>query len=606
MKKIEPIISLKEIEMNYGGKSLFTDLSLHIYAQDRICLIGKNGEGKSTLMHLLNGSKEPTKGDVWRLPGMRVGYLPQNMEIPSHMTVGEYVFSGLEVDDQSLDNEYMVDIVLAPLYLDKSWIISNLSGGQQRRTALAKALISKPDLLLLDEPTNHLDIASISWLEDFIKTFPGAVMVISHDRRFLYNISQETVWLDKGVQRQNNKGYSAFEEWSLRILEQEQKEINNLHKRLQGEDDWLHGGVTGRRNRNQRRLSELYAMRDKLKAARSQIKQSTAKINMDPLKPELASQLVAEFKSVYKAYDKKIISDFNYRISRGDKIGIIGKNGSGKSTFLKLLIGEIAPDEGSIKLGKTAKFTYFDQARAELNPDKSLREILCPSGGDNVFVAGRSMHVAAYLKRFLFDPKLVNAKAAILSGGQANRLLLAKALANPGSILIMDEPTNDLDMDTLDLIEEVLFDFTGTLILVSHDRDFIDRVVGKVLVFEGETIIDEYIGGYSDYLECIKGKCATLKSIKKAAKVEQATLSRSSEKMTYKLIKELQDLPGIIDSTKEEISFCEDILSNTNLYVTDKLQFTNLSQKLVALQEKLAESELRWLHLTIMQEELNI
>jgi len=605
MKASEPLISLKEVEMNFGGKSLFTDLSLHIYSQDRICLIGRNGEGKSTLMHLLCGLKEPTNGEVWAMPGIKVGYLSQNMDMPDNITVWDYVFKGLDPENQSLSNEYMVNMVISPLSLEKDWIMGNLSGGQKRRAALAKALIMQPDLLLLDEPTNHLDITAIEWLEDYLASFPGAVMTISHDRRFLSNVSRSTFWLDRGTLRHNNSGYQNFDDWSLKIIEQEQRELNNLHKRLQEEDDWLHGGVTARRKRNQRRLHDIYAMREKLQSARSQIRQATAKIQLDTLKPELSSKLVAEFRNVCKSYEnKKIIEDFSYRIIRGDKIGIVGRNGSGKSTFLKLLVEQLTPDSGSIKLGKTIQVTYFDQTRTELDPDKTLWETLCPTGGDRVMVAGHALHVVAYLKKFLFDPKLAKAKVSILSGGQANRLLLAKALANPGNVLILDEPTNDLDMDTLDLIEEILADFGGTLLLVSHDRDFIDRIVGKTLVFEGNTVIDEYLGGYTDYLNHIKSKTIASRQSKQSKAPSEQPAEREVQpgKMSYKLVKELQDLPSAIAAMQQEIAYCEEMLADANLYTHDPKQFLELSQKLVNLQDRLAESELRWLHLSLMQE----
>lgn len=603
MKGNEPIISLKQVEMNFGGKSLFQDLSLHIYSDDRICLIGKNGEGKSTLMHLLCGLKEPTYGEVWSMPNLKVGYLPQSVKVPNDISVGEYVTEGLKSRDDLYDVNYLVDIVIDPLSLDKSWLLGNLSGGQKRRAALAKALIMKPDLLLLDEPTNHLDITAIEWLEGFLASFSGAVIVISHDRAFLSNVSRSTAWLDRGVLRNNNKGYGNFDEWSLKIIEQEQRELDNLAKKLQQEDGWLHGGVTARRKRNQKRLNDIYSMREKLKAAKSSIKQSTSKIELEQLQPALSSKLIAEFKNVSKSYgDNKIVRDFSYRVMRGDKIGIVGKNGGGKSTFLKLLVGEIKQDSGHIRLGKTIDVTYFNQDRSDLDPESTLWETLCPTGGDRVAVGDRSMHVVAYLKKFMFDPKLSTAKVSILSGGQANRLLLAKALASPGNVLILDEPTNDLDMDTLDLLEEILSDFSGTLLLVSHDRDFIDRTVAKILVFEGSGVIDEYLGGYTDYL--IYNKKQPTKILAPVVKKSEQSIEKKSNKMSYKLARELEDLPSKIEKIKEEIDYIESLLSNANLYLEDSKRFTDLSARLVGLESELAESELRWLDLSIMKDEM--
>ncbi len=604
MKGSEPIISLKQVEMNFGGKSLFQDLSLHIYSDDRICLIGKNGEGKSTLMHLLCGLKEPTYGEVWSMPNLKVGYLPQSVNVPNNISVGEYVTEGLKSRDDLYDVNYLVDMVIEPLSLDRSWLLENLSGGQKRRAALAKALIMKPDLLLLDEPTNHLDITAIEWLEGFLSSFSGAVIVISHDRTFLSNVSRSTAWLDRGVLRHNNRGYSNFDDWSLKIIEQEQRELDNLAKKLQQEDGWLHGGVTARRKRNQRRLNDIYSMREKLKAAKSSMKQSTSKIELEQLQPALSSKLIAEFKNISKGYgDNKIIRDFSYRVMRGDKIGIVGKNGGGKSTFLKLLVGEIKQDTGHIRLGKTIDVTYFNQDRTDLDPESTLWETLCPTGGDRVAVGERSMHVVAYLKKFMFDPKLAKAKVSILSGGQANRLLLAKALASPGNVLILDEPTNDLDMDTLDLLEEILSDFSGTLLLVSHDRDFIDRTVAKILVFEGNGVIDEYLGGYTDYLS-YNNKKQHNKVISVPEKKPEPHLEKRSNKMSYKLVRELEELPYKIEKIKEEIDYIESLLSDANLYLEDPKRFTDLSEKLVSLQSELAESELRWLDLSIMKDEM--
>lgn len=604
MKGSEPIISLKQVEMNFGGKSLFQDLSLHIYSDDRICLIGKNGEGKSTLMHLLCGLKEPTYGEVWSMPNLKVGYLPQSVNVPNNISVGEYVTEGLKSRDDLYDVNYLVDMVIEPLSLDRSWLLENLSGGQKRRAALAKALIMKPDLLLLDEPTNHLDITAIEWLEGFLSSFSGAVIVISHDRTFLSNVSRSTAWLDRGVLRHNNRGYSNFDDWSLKIIEQEQRELDNLAKKLQQEDGWLHGGVTARRKRNQRRLNDIYSMREKLKAAKSSMKQSTSKIELEQLQPALSSKLIAEFKNISKGYgDNKIIRDFSYRVMRGDKIGIVGKNGGGKSTFLKLLVGEIKQDTGHIRLGKTIDVTYFNQDRTDLDPESTLWETLCPTGGDRVAVGERSMHVVAYLKKFMFDPKLAKAKVSILSGGQANRLLLAKALASPGNVLILDEPTNDLDMDTLDLLEEILSDFSGTLLLVSHDRDFIDRTVAKILVFEGNGVIDEYLGGYTDYIS-YNNKKQHNKVISVPEKKPEPHLEKRSNKMSYKLVRELEELPYKIEKIKEEIDYIESLLSDANLYLEDPKRFTDLSEKLVSLQSELAESELRWLDLSIMKDEM--
>lgn len=595
-----PVLSFREIELAFGTKPLFQDLDVHIYKDDRICLVGKNGEGKSTLLKVIKEDIEPDKGDKWKLPGLKVGYLPQDTHFSINQSVHDYVLSGLPQNEQTEEKEYLVDIVVDPLGIEKHAMMKNLSGGQLRRAALAKSLIEEPDLLLLDEPTNHIDIATIEWLENYLSAYKGAIICISHDRAFLKKISNKTFWLDRGKVKVNNKGYENFDEWSIQILEEEQKALEKLEKKLQEEEDWKVKGVTARRKRNQRRLKNLFAMRDKIKHGKASLKKLNDSIQLDPLSSKHSSKMVAEFNQVNKSYDDlKILDKFSFRIMKGDKIGIIGKNGSGKSTFLKLLMQKIAPDAGRIKLGKTVTITYFDQQREDLDPTESLWKTLCPGGGDYVDLGDRHIHVVAYLKNFMFDPKSARDKVSTLSGGQKNRLLLARALANPGSFLILDEPTNDLDVDTLDMILEALLDFKGTLILVSHDRDFIEKLVDRTLIFNGDGNIVESLGGYDDYMKSIEA----LNPIKKVVPVKKDKLDKKQEskKLTFKLQHELDKLPRKIKDTESKLSSIEKELDNPELYTKEPEKFDRCTREHKKLSEELDEMMIRLLELEEMK-----
>lgn len=589
----KPLLSIREGMITFGGKPVFEDLNLHVYENDRICLVGRNGEGKSTLLKIISGVYELDHGEKWLFPGLKIGYLPQQSNYVNCHTVKDLVFDGLPKEEQTEDKIYLVDIVLKPLGLSKEMLLSNLSGGQLRRAFLAAALISEPDILLLDEPTNHLDIQTVEWLESYLNGYKGAILTISHDRSFLRHVSNRTFWLDRGLLRVNDQGYSAYEEWSISILEEEQRQLEKMEQKLDMEQDWMHGGVTARRKRNQRRLAEMYAMREKIKISKASLKKLGASFSLDPLSPALSSKLVAEFDSVCKSFDGvKIIDHFSYRLMRGDKVGIVGNNGAGKSTLLKILTGEMQPDSGRVKMGKTVTITYFDQNRAALDPEETLWSTMCPTGGDQVIVGDRSMHVCAYLKKFMFDPKQARDKIATLSGGQANRLLLAKALSNPGSFLILDEPTNDLDMDTLDMIQDILADYQGTLLLVSHDRDFIDRVVSRTLVLKGNAEIEEFWGGYEQYKNHLKSQALPLKKEEKSGK--EIRQKPSSFKLSYKIQRELEVLPIEIEELEKTISNLEQSLSDPDLFTKNPDLFNNYSNKLNAAKQSLEEKFLRW------------
>lgn len=601
------LISLEEISVKFGGKPLFEDLSIHITENDKICLVGKNGAGKTTLMRLITGDLDPDSGKRFVYPGLSIGYVSQTTSFEPGETVRQYVIGGLKKEERTEDRYHLADIVIGPLALEPDARMDILSGGQLRRATLARSLVCEPDLLLLDEPTNHLDLSGIEWLEQYLAAYRGAVLCISHDRTFLRNISRKVFWIDRGAIRTSPGGYDQFEEWSEQLIEQEARELHNLQKKLEAEIDWTQGGVSGRRKRNVRRLNELNRLREKLKKDKAAYNLRMKAIEMDPLATTQSSKIIAEFKSVTKSFtrdgrDIPILKDFNLRIVRGDRIGILGKNGSGKSTFIKLLMGELEPDKGRVFRGKTIDISYFDQARSMLNPKKSLWDTLCPEGGDYVYFGSednrRYVHVCGYLKNFLFDPRIARDLVGTLSGGQQNRLMLAKVLAHPGNVLILDEPTNDLDMDTLDMLQEILSEYDGTLIVVSHDRDFLDRTVTEVLAFEGNAIVEGYMGGYSDYLEARekKEKSVTESSAPKKFVAEQRE-GRPSNKMSFKLVHELEKLPGRMEALEKEIAELSELLADPQLYTREPEKFDQSSRRLTRAQNELEQAELRWLEL---------
>jgi ATP-binding cassette subfamily F protein uup len=592
-----PIFNVRDISLSFGVKPLFSWLSLTIYPGDRICLVGRNGEGKSSLMKVICGTYQVDSGEVWIYPNIEVGYLPQSLDLDNselNKTVHAFIKESVKIDE-SVDNSYQVDILVSALKLDPNLLLKELSGGLLRRTLLAKALIKSPDILLLDEPTNHLDIETIEWLEGYIKQYKGAIVIISHDRAFLKNISNKTFWLDRGFVKTHPHGYEKFEEWAITTLEAEQKEIERLGKKLEQEETWKIQGISARRKRNQKRLQNLFSLRTKLEKAKSHRKILLNKIKLDPLTPALSSRLVTEFKGVSKNYgDRKVISNLEYRLMRGDKIGIIGINGAGKTTFLKLLVNDIKPDQGSIRIGKTVTITYYDQTRSAIDYDKTLWETLCPEGGDHIKVGERYMHVVAYLKNFLFDPKQAKDKVATLSGGQINRLLLAKALADPGSLLILDEPTNDLDMDTLDMIKDILYDYQGTLIIVSHDRDFIDSLCAKILYFPGDGEIEEFIGTSVELRERIKRESTPQAPKKASISLKDEGNQQPKNKLTYILKHELETLPNRIEILEEEVGELEEQLSQVSFYEQNPESFIEKSK---CLQNKKRELDKMWLRL---------
>lgn len=610
------LISLEDVSLTFGGKPLFEGLRLHICEGDKICLVGKNGAGKTTLMRLITGDLEIDAGTRFMLPGLNFGYLAQKVDSNPNHTVREFVLSGLRDESETEYRGHLADMMMEPLELIPEATMNTLSGGQLRRAALARALIEEPDVLLLDEPTNHLDIEAIEWLENYLRQYRGALVCVSHDRTFLSAISQKVFWIDHHKIRICPYGYKQFDDWAEQVVQQEAREIQNMQKKLAAEIDWTQGGVTGRRKRNQRRLNELGRLREKLRSDKAAYNQRMRVIEADPLKPVQASKIIAEFKHTSKSFTRDgvvtpILDDFSFRILRGDRIGIIGRNGSGKSTFIKLLTGEIEPDKGRVARGKNIELAYFDQNRVQLNPNKTLWDTLCPSGGDYVFLGSgddmRPIHVCGYLKNFLFDPRIARDRVGTLSGGQQNRLMLAKLMTNPGNLLILDEPTNDLDMDTLDMLQEMLSEYQGTLIIVSHDRDFLDRTVTEILAFEGNAKIEGFIGGYSDY-HAAKQK-REMSTAQKKAPAKPATTAKALEptgkqktKMAYTLLHELESLPDKIHALEQEILQLNEKLLEPNLYISDPPAFDAATKRIAKSQKELERAEARWVELEEMKQ----
>ena len=602
------LFSIKDASVRYKEIPVFQDLSLNIHQGKRIALIGKNGAGKSTIMNIISGLKELDDGEKWEEPGISVGYLGQEFEFNNFETVFDFIFSNILGEEREL-YKYKVDIIAEALSLDVKKQMKMLSGGQIRRAGIARALVEEPDILLLDEPTNHLDLNIINWLEQYLNNYKGSLLCISHDKKFLENITNQVFWLDRGKLRVSPKGFKYFDEWSEMLLDQEARELQRRKQIVAEEVMWASRGVKARVKRNINRLNKVKQMREKLKADESMFRQATKKISFEPIKDiETNSKVIAEFFKVYKEFKENnktlsILNGFNLRIKRGDRIGIIGPNGTGKTTFLRLILNELKADKGSIKINKNIEFSYFDQNRSDLKPKDTLKDVMVPNGGDYIEVRGKMRHVYGYLKDFMFDPSIILERISSLSGGQKNRLKLAKVLANPKSCLILDEPTNDLDMETLDMLGEILISYKGTLLLVSHDRDFLDQTVTKILSFEGDGVVEETIGGYSDYLSFKNSKLTQNSKNKNEEKnskfkvIAKSGENKNNKKLTYKLEFELNSLPSKIKNLENDINDFNEKLSDPNLYQNEPDIFFEVTKKLEKSKEDLEYFENRWLEL---------
>ncbi|MEX0759458.1 MAG: ABC-F family ATP-binding cassette domain-containing protein, partial [Tistlia sp.] len=489
--KSPPLIALQSVAVDLGDRKLFEGLDLALARGERACLVGRNGSGKSTILRLLCGQQDPDGGQRFLQPGTRVGYLPQNPELAAGTTVRDYV--GAELEPEAL---HLAEAAIERLGLDPEAQLGTLSGGAGRRAALARVLAGRPEVLLLDEPTNHLDLPTILWLEEELNRWRGALLTISHDRRFLETVSSVVLWLDRGTLRRMERSFAHFDAWVEEVAAGEARELDRLGNVLRQEEHWLQRGVTARRKRNEGRLARLKDLRS-TRAKLLQRRQGEAQIEI--AEAERGGTVVIEAEGLTKRFDgHAIIEDFSTRIRQGDRIGLVGRNGAGKTTLINLLLGRLEPDAGRVRLGSGVQAEVFDQHRAALDPDASLWQTLCPTGGDMIQVGDRQRHVVAYLRDFLFEEAQIRQPVRALSGGEKNRLLLARLFARPSNLLLLDEPTNDLDMDTLDLLEEVLADYRGTLLLVSHDRDFLDRLCSSVILLDGLGGAAEYPGGYSD------------------------------------------------------------------------------------------------------------
>ncbi len=599
-----PVYTLKGIKIRFGSKQLFEDVELYINRDDKISLVGRNGSGKSTLLKIIASIIEPDDGEIFIQPNTRIGYMSQDADLTGFTSLREVVADGLDKHDGSED--YKVDMWLKQLNIVGNVDPATASGGERRKATLAKALIGEPDILLLDEPTNHLDLPTIEKLEKIIAGYAGAVVIISHDRRFLTNVSRTTFWLDRGTLRRNNKGFECFEEWQDQVIEQEIIAQKYLNKKIAEETEWLHKGVTARRKRNMGRLRRLIQLRQERKEQVRQI----GSVNMDIENTPWRSKLVIEAKHLFKSFDgRPIVSDFSTKIIRGNRIGVVGPNGAGKTTLIKLLTKKMAPDSGFVRIGKNLEEAYFDQNRFSLDPQKTLWQTLC-NEGDHIWVRGSYRHVVAYLKDFLFTPEQAKSPVAALSGGEKNRLVLAKVLAQPSNFLLLDEPTNDLDMDTLDLLQEMLSDYNGTILIVSHDRDFLDRIVTSVIYMKGNGKVEEFVGSYSDLTEHLNNKSAPVAvknkpaTAKKNRENKHGTLTSTRAKLSYNQQRLLSMLPEKIATAEKEMEEIREALGDSDLYQRDREKFSELSERLQLLEAQKEADENQWLEISLLAEEL--
>ncbi len=602
-----PLLTLQNIELTFGGTPLLEDASLSVTEGDRICVVGRNGSGKSTLMKIAAGLVEPDRGTRFVHPGITLRYLPQEPDFGLHKTVGSYVESGLG----PAGDPHRARVILDDLGLTGEEDPATLSGGEARRAALAKTLAPNPDVLLLDEPTNHLDIQVIEWLEKRLGAMRSAMVLISHDRRFLSNLSRSTVWVDRGVTRGIAIGFGQFEAWRDEALAQEELERHKLARKIEREADWLRYGVTARRKRNVRRLAELNAMREAKRTA----KRGPGQVKLEAAEGGLSGKLVIEAKGVSKSFGPgPIVDAFSIRIHRGDRVGVAGPNGAGKTTLIDMLTGKLAPDEGTVRLGANLETASLEQSRDSLKPGWTVADALTGGAGDLVVVNGVAKHVATYMQDFLFLPEQMRTPVKVLSGGERARLMLARALAKSSNLLVLDEPTNDLDIETLDVLEEMLADYAGTLILISHDRDFLDRAVTSIIVPEGNGRWIEYAGGWSDMVAQRGGAPFSSAGSAKQAKADRREPkkqpadggeAKAKRRLSFNEKHALETLPAKIANLEKEIAELQERLHDPAFYAKDREGFDKAGAALVKAQAALAEAEHRWLELEILRDELS-
>jgi ABC transport system ATP-binding/permease protein len=594
-----PLLALSGIRYHLGDQTILDGVELAIAPGERLSLVGRNGAGKSTLLRILVGEPIADSGTRFAQPSATIASLPQEPDFSGHASVAHYVASALA--DALGPSDYRVASLLDEMKLDGARDPSGLSGGEARRTALARALVAEPDVLLLDEPTNHLDLPTIEWLEEKLSAWKGAYVLVSHDRRFLADLSRAVLWLDRGIVRRLDKGYAAFDDWSNEILEREATERHKLDRLIERETEWAGKSIRARRTRNEGRLRQLNALRKQ----RQQQIGPVGRATIEAGSAEQSGALAITARNISKRWGERVIvENFSTRIFRKDRIGLIGPNGAGKTTLLRLLIGELLPDTGSVKLGANLVPVVIDQRRAALDPDKTPWEILADRN-DHLLVRGRQMHVMSYLREYLFRDEQARQPVRTLSGGERNRLLLAQALAAPSNLLVLDEPTNDLDADTLDLLQEALSDYDGTVLLVSHDRDFLDRLVTSTIALEGDGTAIEYAGGYSDYVAQRGPRqapaAATPRKEKPVAPREAAV---QAKRLGYKRERALAELPKKIDALHAEIASLHQALADPDLYRQDAKAFAAKTARLGVARSELEAAETEWLELEILREEL--
>ena len=597
-----PLIQLRDIALTLGGAPLLDGADLSISTGDRIAVVGRNGSGKSTLFRIAAGETAPDRGTRFVQPSARLAYLPQEPDMSGFTTVLDYVLAGLS----AFDDPYAARAMMAELGLDPAADPARLSGGEARRAALVRALSPEPDILLLDEPTNHLDLIAIEWLEARLASSRSALALISHDKRLLADLSTATVWLDRGLARRLDQGFGAFETWRDAKLEEEEAERHKLDRKIVGEEHWMRYGVTARRKRNMRRVGELAELRRERREARRAVG-SAAMIAQDA---RASGVLAIEAERIAKAYDGRfIVRDFSLRVMRGDRVGIVGANGAGKTTLINFLTGVLEPDSGSVRLGANVAMASLDQGRASLEPMTTLVDALTGGGSDTVTINGERRHVLGYMRDFLFPPEQARTPIGKLSGGERGRLMLARALARPSNLMVLDEPTNDLDIETLDLLQELLGDYAGTILLASHDRDFLDRVATSVIVAEGNGKWVEYAGGYSDMVAQrgygLAGPLA--QPVEAAPKSERRPAERAAapkRKLSFSERRALEALPKRIEELRTDIDSLERRLADVDFPAREPAAFIDATKAYAELRDALAGAEDEWLGLEILREEL--
>jgi len=600
-----PLIHLKDIRLTFGGTPLLNGAELAISENERLCLVGRNGSGKSTFLKIIAGETEADNGERFVQPSTTIRYLPQEPDLSGYASIRDYAVAGLNESD----NPYRVDYLLDALDIDGARAPLNLSGGELRRAALVRALAAEPDILLLDEPTNHLDLPAIEWLEAELKASKSAFVLISHDRAFLKALSNATLWLDRGITHKVEQGFEHFEAWRDSFFEEEERNLQKLKQKIVAEEDWLRYGVTARRKRNVRRLGELHSLR----AEHAEKKRASIRpeLSMQANASDTSGKLIVEAEKLNKSFgNKAVVRNFSIRIARGERIAVVGPNGAGKTTLLKLLMGELEPDSGTIRLGSNLDVATLDQQRASLSPDWTLKAALSQGTGDAVMIGGETRHIMSYMKDFMFRPEQANTPVQALSGGERGRLMLARALSQPSNVMVLDEPTNDLDLETLDLLQEMLATYDGTLLLVSHDRDFIDRVATTTIAYDKDGSWLPYAGGYSDMViqrgYGIRAVGSNAGSKPKVAKSASITPPKAKlTKLSFKQEHALKTLPDEIAKLERDIEKLNRALSDPELYVRDKQLFEKYTKALTERQKLLEAAENRWLELEELRDSLS-